>query len=73
MKAVLIVIGVLAFLYVLLCTVLYFKQEKLLFGPTQLPAGYQFHFPGRFEERWTTAADGTRLHGLLFIPPMRKA
>jgi pimeloyl-ACP methyl ester carboxylesterase len=72
MKAVLIVSSVLAFLYVLLCTVLYFKQEKLLFGPTQLPVGYRFHFSGRFEERWTTAADGTRLHGLLFHTPNAK-
>jgi pimeloyl-ACP methyl ester carboxylesterase len=72
MKAVLVIISVLAFLYVLLCAVLYFKQEKLLFGPTQLPADYPFHFSGRFEERWTTAVDGTRLHGLLFHTPNAK-
>lgn len=66
MKVVLIGLGVVAALYVLLCGVLYFKQEKLLFAPTHLAASYQFHFPGQFEERWTTAADGTRLHGLLF-------
>ncbi|GAB3583176.1 alpha/beta fold hydrolase [Hymenobacter daeguensis] len=59
-------------MYVLLCAALYFKQEKLLFGPTPLPASYRFHFPGRFEERWTTAADGTRLHGLLFHAPDTK-
>jgi alpha-beta hydrolase superfamily lysophospholipase len=72
MKAVLIITGVLATLYVLLCTVLYFKQERLLFAPNHLPANYQFRFPGRFEERWTTAADGTRLHGLLFHTPDAK-
>ncbi|WP_046246312.1 alpha/beta hydrolase [Hymenobacter terrenus] len=66
MKVVLIVVGVLAVLYVLVCCVLYFKQESLLFFPTQLRADYQFQFPGRFEERWITAADGTRLHGVLF-------
>ena len=72
MKVVFIVVGAVAALYVLLCGVLYFKQEKLLFAPTRLPAGYQFHFPGQFEERWTTAADGTRLHGLLFKTPNAK-
>jgi pimeloyl-ACP methyl ester carboxylesterase len=72
MKVVLVVVGVVVALYGLLCGVLYFKQEKLLFAPTHLPAGYQFHFPGRFEERWTTAADGTRLHGLLFKVPEPK-
>ena len=72
MKVVLIVLGVVVALYVLLCGVLYFKQEKLLFAPTRLPAGYAFHFPGRLEERWTTAADGTRLHSLLFKVPEPK-
>jgi pimeloyl-ACP methyl ester carboxylesterase len=66
MKALLIVVGVVAALYVALCCVLYFKQESLLFFPSQLRADYQFHFPGRFEERWVMGADGTRLHGLLF-------
>jgi len=72
MKAVLIIVSVLAALYVLLCVVLYFKQEKLLFAPTHLPANYQFHFSNQFEERWTTAGDGTRLHGLLFRAPHSK-
>lgn len=72
MKAVLVLVGVLISLYVLLCIALYFKQERLLFGPTHLPANYRFHFPGQFEERWTTAADGTRLHGLLFRTPGSK-
>ena len=72
MKGMLGVVGVVATLYALLCGVLYFKQEKLLFAPTQLPAGHRFQFPGWFEERWTTAADGTQLHGLLFKVPQPK-
>ncbi len=72
MKVVLIVLSVVVALYLLLCGALYFKQEKLLFAPTHLPAGYQFRFPGPFEERWTTAADGTQLHGLLFKAPDSK-
>ena len=72
MKVVAIVLGVILALYLALCVVLYAKQESLLFFPNRLPAGYQFHFPGKFEERWTTAADGTRLHGLLFKAPESK-
>ena len=72
MKVILLILSVLAGLYALLCGVLYFKQEKLLFGPAVLPAGYRFRFLGQFEERWTTAADGTRLHGLLFKTPGSK-
>ena len=72
MKVLFIIVGVVATLYGLLCGALYFKQERLLFAPTYLPAGYRFHFPGQFEERWTTAADGIRLHGLLFKTPNSK-
>jgi pimeloyl-ACP methyl ester carboxylesterase len=64
---ILFVLFVVAFvLYVGVCTLLYFKQESLLFYPNRLRADYQFRFPGRFEERWITVADGTRLHGVLF-------
>ena len=72
MKAVAIVLGILLTLYLALCGALYVKQESLLFYPYRLPATYQFDFPGKFEERWTTAADGTRLHGLLFRVPNSK-
>lgn len=72
MKVTLVLLGILAGLYTLLCAVLYFKQESLLFFPAKLLANYQFSFPGKFEERWTTAADGTRLHGLLFKAPNSK-
>lgn len=69
MKIFAIVVGVLLTLYLVLCAVLYVKQESLLFFPQRLPANFQFEFPGKFEERWTAAADGTRLHGLLFKAP----
>lgn len=72
MKAILVCLSVLAALYVALCLVLYFKQESLLFFPNRLRSDYRFHFPGNFEERWITAADGTRLHGLLFKAPESK-
>jgi pimeloyl-ACP methyl ester carboxylesterase len=72
MKAAFIFLGLLAGLYVALCCVLYFKQESLLFFPNRLAADYRFRFPGSFEERWIRAADGTRLHGLLFKAPNSK-
>jgi alpha-beta hydrolase superfamily lysophospholipase len=59
-------------LYAALCAGLYFRQERLLFYPTVLPPAFRFHFVGPFEERWITAADGKRLHGLLFKVPHAK-
>ena len=72
MKIVAIVFGVVFMLYAVLCGALYIKQESLLFFPYRLPAGYQFQFPGQFEERWTMTTDGTRLHSLLFKAPNSK-
>lgn len=66
MKVILWMIGLGAALYVAVCLLLYFQQERLLFFPNKLAKNYLFRFPGRFEEHWITAADGTRLHGLLF-------
>jgi pimeloyl-ACP methyl ester carboxylesterase len=59
-------LGFAAFLYVAVCAVLYFQQERLLFFPTKLPANYRFSFAQPVEEQWITTPDGTRLHGLLF-------
>ncbi|GGG38471.1 alpha/beta hydrolase [Hymenobacter glacieicola] len=66
MKAVFWILGLGAALYIGVCLLLYFQQERLLFFPTRLATNYRFSFPGRFEEHWVTAPDGTRLHGLLF-------
>ncbi|UOQ78934.1 alpha/beta hydrolase [Hymenobacter sp. 5516J-16] len=66
MKAVFWIFGLGAALYIGVCLLLYFQQERLLFFPTRLAPDYRFRFPDRFEERWVTAPDGTRLHGLLF-------
>ncbi|RPD49467.1 alpha/beta fold hydrolase [Hymenobacter sediminis] len=66
MKLLLWILGLGAALYIGVCVLLYFQQERLLFFPTRLAPNYRFRFPGRFEELWMTAADGTRLNGLLF-------
>lgn len=62
-------IALLAFaglLYLGVCVLLYFKQERLLFFPQKLASNYRFTFGVPFQERWIKASDGTQLHGLLF-------
>ncbi|OWP63802.1 alpha/beta hydrolase [Hymenobacter amundsenii] len=66
MKVLFWMLGLGAALYVAVCVLLYFQQERLLFFPTKLAPGYRFRFAQHFEERWLPTADGTRLHGLLF-------
>ena len=62
-------ISLLAFVavaYLLVCGLLYFKQESALFYPQKLPASHRFTFPGTYAEYPITAPDGTQLSGLLF-------
>ncbi|MDU0369878.1 alpha/beta hydrolase [Hymenobacter endophyticus] len=66
MKVLFWILGLGAALYVVVCVLLYFQQERLLFFPAKLPADHRFRFNSRFEERWIPTPDGTRLHGLLF-------
>lgn len=72
MKILLGIAVALALLYVVLCGILYWKQERLLFYPTRLPANYQFPFRENFEECQVPTSDGRRLHGLLFKTPQAK-
>lgn len=57
--------GILAF-YVLVCVLLYFFQEKLIFFPDKLPNDHQFSFNIPFEEIFIESKQGEMLHGLLF-------
>lgn len=63
---------VLAGLYVLLCAILYFAQEKLLFYPTKLPKDYTFKFDNKFEEVNLKVDNNTTLNALLFKAKIRK-
>lgn len=56
---------VLAF-YILLCGLLYFFQEKIIFFPQKLEKTYQFQFNEKNEEQNIKTTDGTVLNGLLF-------
>jgi alpha-beta hydrolase superfamily lysophospholipase len=66
MKTVLSILKILVALYVLLCVLLYFIQESLIFFPEKLPSDYTFQFAGRFEELFFTTTDKTPLSGVLF-------
>jgi pimeloyl-ACP methyl ester carboxylesterase len=59
-------------LYVLLCVLLYFIQEKLIFFPEKLSRDFIFPFNQPFEELSIKTKDGKRLHGLLFTSEKRK-
>jgi uncharacterized protein len=52
--------------YVLICVLLFFLQEKLIFFPDKLSRDYPFRFGQKFEELFIPAPDGKLLNGLLF-------
>lgn len=58
--------------YVLICVVLYFLQEKLIFFPQKLSKDYHFSFDQPFEELFITTHDGKQLNGLLFKAKVSK-
>lgn len=53
-------------LYVILCGLIYFFQEKLIFFPQKLDKNYQFGFGQKFEELNIKSTDGKLINGLLF-------
>jgi len=54
-------------LYIVLCGLLYFFQEKLIFFPQKLDTDYRFEFGQKeFEELNIKTTDGKLLNGLLF-------
>jgi len=59
-------IKILVVLYVLICVLLYFFQEKLIFFPDKLDKDYKFSFAQPFEETIIMLNDGFHLNGLLF-------
>jgi pimeloyl-ACP methyl ester carboxylesterase len=66
MKVLVVLLAVVGVLYVGICVLLYFQQERLLFFPQKLARTYRFSFKEPFQERWVKATDGTQLHGLFF-------
>ena len=60
------IIKVLVGLYVLLCILLFFFQERLIFFPEKLNPDYQFIFDQKFEEIRIRTSDNIFLSGVLF-------
>jgi len=53
-------------LYAIVCVLLFFNQEKLIFYPTKLDPHFQFAFAGKFEEINIKTPDNKILNGVLF-------
>ena len=53
-------------IYIFVCGLLYFVQEKLIFFPQKLGKDYSFQFDLKFDEKNIKTKDGTILNGLLF-------
>jgi len=52
--------------YAIICLILFFLQEQLIFHPNKLDKNYSFKFKNKFEELNMKTADGKLLNGLLF-------
>jgi pimeloyl-ACP methyl ester carboxylesterase len=65
-KMILKTIIIIAGLYLLVCALLYFFQENLIFFPQKLAKDYRFNFDQPFEELNIPVKDKSLLHGLLF-------
>lgn len=61
---------VLGSVYILICLLMYFFQERLIFFPERIPLDYDFspHTSHPFEEIWFERPSG-KIHGLLFPHP----
>ena len=59
-------IGILLLLYIAVCLLFYFFQERFLFFPQKLSADTRFTYPYTFEEFFIEVGEGVKLNGLLF-------
>lgn len=66
MKGILTLLFVLIALYLLVCSLAYLFQEKMIFFPQTLTRDFKFGFRGDFEERFVKMDDGKQLHAMLF-------
>jgi len=65
-KTLLTILLVILGLYIVLCGLLYFFQEKFIFFPQKLDKNYRFEFGQRCEEVYIPTNDNQKIHGLLF-------
>ncbi|WP_231373993.1 alpha/beta fold hydrolase [Aureivirga marina] len=57
---------VLVSIYLIICVLLYFFQEKIIFIPTKLSKNHSYQFINNFEEIFVEVRDEVSLNGLLF-------
>jgi len=65
-KLTIITIVVIVSIYIVICGILYFIQEKIIFFPEKLKKEYKFNFNQVFEEINIKTEDNILLNGLLF-------
>ena len=65
-KIILETLKIIAGLYIIICLLLFFFLEKLIFFPEKLSKEYLFQFDQTFEEKNIKTNDGAILSGLLF-------
>jgi uncharacterized protein len=65
-KTILNSVKVIVILYTIICILLYFFQEKLIFFPEKIAKDYQFQFNQKFEELNFKTDDDKLLNGILF-------
>ena len=65
-KRLLVLVFVLVNIYALLCGVIYFFQENLIFHPSVFPQDYVYQFDHEFEEIFLTSPDNAKLNGVHF-------
>lgn len=58
--------------YLLLCMLMYFRQESFIFHPHKLPQNFRFSFEYEHEEVFIDTPDGERLHALKFAADSSK-
>ena len=65
-KILLRILKLVAGLYIIICVLLFFFQEKLIFFPQKLEKGYKFSFAQKFEEINIKTEDNKLLNAILF-------
>lgn len=65
-KSVLTIFKIVLVSYILICVLLYFMQERLIFFPEKLEKDYRFTFNQNFSELNVNTRDGVLLNGVLF-------
>ena len=65
-KQILKILKIVVITYIIICGLLYFFQEKLIFFPEKLSKEYKFDFNRNFEEINIKTKDNITLNGVLF-------